>query len=227
MILFVTGIDTGIGKTVATGLLAAWFMRQGRRTITQKLVQTGCDRQSEDIAQHRRLMGTGMLADDQQQLTCPAIFPFPASPHLAAALAGASLNVAALVASTQQLARRYDVVLVEGAGGLMVPLSRGILMIDVVAQQKWPVVLVTAPRLGSINHSLLSLDALAARNIQLAAILYNLYFSAAPEIVADTRQLLQQAARERHWKAPVLDLPAATTDTTQWHDPQLQQLLAH
>ncbi|MFW6170309.1 MAG: dethiobiotin synthase, partial [Planctomycetota bacterium] len=123
MILFVTGIDTEIGKTVATGFLAAWLQAQGRRTITQKLVQTGGKDVSEDLRHHRRLMGIDLLPEDRARLTCPAIYPFPASPHLAARLAGESIDVQRIVHCANQLAACHEFVLIEGAGGLLVPLT--------------------------------------------------------------------------------------------------------
>ncbi len=227
MILFVAGIDTGIGKTVATGHLAAWFRRQGHRTITQKLVQTGCQDTSEDIQVHRSLMGLALLPEDHQGLTCPAIYPFPASPHLAASLAGRPIDVEWIVNCTVQLAACYDIVLVEGAGGLMVPLTRNTTIIDLIARQAWPVVLVTAPRLGSINHTLLSLEAIHRREIHLAAVIYNLHHSATPEIVTDTREVIQQVIASAGSRAPVIDLPAGVNvnDAGGWDDAGLQRLL--
>ena len=93
-IVFVTGIDTGIGKSVATGLMARWLAQRGRTVITQKLVQTGCRGPvAEDIAVHRRLMGTGLLDVDRDGTTCPCIFAYPASPHLAARLEGRVVDI--------------------------------------------------------------------------------------------------------------------------------------
>ena len=76
------GIDTGVGKSIVSGLLARHLLDQGRVVITQKLVQTGCNGRPEDILLHRRLMGAGWHRLDEQRLTCPYCFPFPASPHL-------------------------------------------------------------------------------------------------------------------------------------------------
>jgi dethiobiotin synthetase len=227
MIFFVAGIDTGIGKTIATGRLAAWFQRQGRRTITHKLVQTGNQGISDDIRVHRDLMGIELQPEDRQQLTCPAIYPFPASPHLAAELAGKPVDVAQIIASATQLAADYDVVLVEGAGGLLVPLTHQTTTIDVIARQSWPVILVSAPRLGSINHTLLSLEAIHSRGIELAAVVYNLHHTAAPEIVADTRQVILEAIARMGSRAPVIDMPGKMDGNTPriWDDAALHWLL--
>jgi len=229
MIVFVAGIDTAVGKTVATGMLAAWFQRHDCRVITHKLIQTGCMGASEDIAEHRRLMGLELLAEDEQGLTCPATYPFPASPHLAARLEGQSIDVQSLADSAERLAGQYDVVLVEGAGGLRVPLARGCTTIDLIAQRAWPVILVSSCRLGSINHTLLSLDALDARRVSLAAVLYNLHHVAPDAIVADTRDILRDALLSLSANVPLVDLPRDSDPRVAavWDDPQLESLLAY
>ncbi len=229
MILFVSGIDTGIGKTIATGLMAAWFQEQGHRPITQKLVQTGCQITSDDIQVHRRLMGVEPLPEDNENTTCPLIYSFPASPHLAAALAGDSIDTERIVACARRLAACYDIVLVEGAGGLCVPLTHDTVAIDFVAQQKWPVILVSAPRLGSINHTLLSLEAIHTRGIELAAIIFNLHLTAAPEIVTDTRRLIREAVARMGSDAPVIDLPrnVDVNHTPPWNEQGLRSLLRY
>ncbi|MCI5132575.1 MAG: dethiobiotin synthase, partial [Candidatus Electrothrix sp. EH2] len=76
--LVICGIDTGVGKSVVTGLLARYLMEQGRAVITQKPVQTGCRDKPEDILVHRKFMGTDQLAPDEQGLTCSYCFPLPA-----------------------------------------------------------------------------------------------------------------------------------------------------
>ena len=95
-ILFVGGIDTDIGKTVATGWLAAKLMRQGFSVITQKIVQTGCTGISDDILVHRRLQNLPLLPEDTDGITCPYLFGYPCSPHLAARMAGARIDPAVI-----------------------------------------------------------------------------------------------------------------------------------
>ena len=170
-VYFISGIDTGIGKTYTTGYLARQWNEQGISTITQKLVQTGNIEISEDIEIHRQIMGTDLLEVDLEKLTMPEIFSYPASPHLATEIDFSKINQA-----TEQLKEKYQVVLLEGAGGLMVPLTRNLLTLDYIEQQKFPVILVSSGRLGSINHTLLSLEALKHRCIELYALAYNLNF---------------------------------------------------
>lgn len=191
-IYFVSGIDTEIGKTYATGFLAKLWTEQGKKVITQKLIQTGNADISEDIEKHREIMGQGWFQEDHDKLTMPEIFSYPASPHLATRLDNREIDFQKIENATQTLAERFDVVLLEGAGGLMVPLTTHLLTIDYVAQHQFPVILVTSGRLGSINHTLLSLEALKSRGLKLKALVYNLKDeSKDPLISQDTSNYLK------------------------------------
>ena len=175
-VFFVSGIDTDIGKSYATAYLAHLWNKQGCRTITQKFIQTGNpEGYSEDIELHRRLMGMEYLPEDEQGLTKPEIFSYPASPHLASRIDNRTIDFDKIKHATEVLSERYDTVLVEGAGGLMVPLTEDNLTIDYVQESGYPLVFVTSGRLGSINHTLLSFEAIRSRGIQLDTVLYNLY----------------------------------------------------
>lgn len=208
MQLFVSGIDTDAGKTYATAWLANHLASQGRRVITQKFIQTGNVGRSEDIEAHRLLTGTGMLPEDAEGLTAPLIFSYPASAQLAARIDGRVIDLAVIDKARHELARRYDDVLIEGAGGLMVPISDDFMAIDYAVTRELPVALVTNSRLGSINHTILSLEAIRARRLQLPYILYNTYFdSASPEIAADTRAFIERYAKVHHPGTQILDIP--------------------
>lgn len=191
-VYFISGIDTGIGKTYVTGYLAKLWNEQGISTITQKLVQTGNVDISEDIEKHRKIMGVGFLDEDHSKLTMPEIFSYPASPHLATQIDGREINFAKIEDATAQLSAKYQRVLLEGAGGLMVPLSLNLLSIDYIQAQNFPVILVTSGRLGSINHTLLSLEALKNRNIELYALAYNLCDESQDQLISkDTAEYLR------------------------------------
>lgn len=211
--IFVGGIDTEIGKTVATGWLARQWIEQGREVITQKLVQTGCVGASDDILLHRRLMGCGLFDEDRDGTTMPALYAYPASPHLAARLEGRALDLEAIAGATARLRARYGTVLVEGAGGLMVPLTAQLLTIDYVARQGWPVILVTSGRLGSINHTLLSLEAIAARGIALHGIAWNSRDDGSDEVIAaESRRYIRQWMQARFPQARWYDVPVLALD---------------
>lgn len=207
-VFFVSGIDTNIGKSYATGFLARQWNEAGKRTITQKLIQTGNTTMSEDIELHRRLMGTGLLPEDREGLTMPEIFTYPCSPHLAAKIDGRPINFEHIKQATEQLSERYDAVLLEGAGGLMVPLTPDLLTIDYVAQQDYPLIFVTSGRLGSINHTLLSLEAVKARKLRLHSVLYNLYPLEEDKIIQEDTQRYIREYLNRHFpEARFLTVP--------------------
>lgn len=180
-VLFISGIDTDIGKTYATGMMAKALMQQGINVITQKLVQTGVSVNSDsreiniadDIVTHRKLMNIPLQPCDIDNTTCPYRYEKPASPHLAAKLANTVLDPEMITKYTQQLQANYDVVLLEGAGGLLVPITEQLLTLDYIVTQGYPVILVTSGRLGSINHTLLSLEAIKARGLMVHSVIYN------------------------------------------------------
>lgn len=180
-VLFISGIDTDIGKTYATGMMAKALMKQGINVITQKLVQTGVSFNSasgkmniaDDIVTHRQLMGMAMQPCDTDNTTCPYRYEKPASPHLAAKLANGVLNPDVITSATKSLQADYEVVLLEGAGGLLVPITEQLLTLDYIVTQGYPVILVTSGRLGSINHTLLSLEAIRARGLTMHSVIYN------------------------------------------------------
>lgn len=199
MQLFITGIDTDAGKTYATAWLASQLSAQGRRVITQKFIQTGCTGSSEDIDAHRRLTGTGPLPEDAEGLTAPIILSYPASAQLAARIDGVEIDLGVIDRAREELARRYDDVLIEGAGGLMVPITDDFMAIDYAVTRRLPVALVTNSKLGSINHTVLSLEALRTRGVNLVYVLYNEHhMGSGPEIEADTLAFLRRYL-SRHW----------------------------
>lgn len=182
-VYFVSGIDTNIGKSYATGYIARIWNEEGRRTITQKLIQTGNEDISEDIELHRKIMGTGLLPEDREKLTMPEIYSYPCSPHLAAEIDHRPIDFDKIERATEKLSETWDAVLLEGAGGLMVPLTRKLLTIDYIAQKGYPLIYVTSGRLGSINHFLLGLEAIRRRGIRLHTVAYNMYPREDDEII--------------------------------------------
>ena len=208
---FISGIDTDAGKTAATGWLARKWIRGGVRTVTQKLVQTGNTGVSEDILCHRKIMGCELLPEDHAGLTAPEIYTYPASPHLAAALDKRPLDIAKIDSATRALSERFDAVLLEGAGGLMVPLTEDLLTIDFVCERNYPVIFVTSAKLGSINHTLLALEALKTRGMKLETLLFNSFPDPGEPIRSSTEAYIRRAVA-RDWPdarfeiVPLLDI---------------------
>ena len=191
-VYFVSGIDTGIGKTVATGLMARWLAAQGVDAITLKLVQTGNVGFSEDIEEHRRICGGRRFPEDDEGLTAPQIFAFPSSPMLSASLEGKSVDLEAITHAVAVVSSRHSVTLVESAGGLDVPLAANTLSSAYAAAQGWPLILVTCGRLGSINHALLSIEAALRRKMRIAGVIHNWCAEADPKIDADAEETVRR-----------------------------------
>jgi len=208
-VLAVAGIDTGIGKTFATGLLARAFAESGVRVITQKIVQTGCEGMAGDIAVHRELMGIDLQDVDLDGTTCPYVFRFPASPHLAAGMEGKTIDIMTIRRATFILQKRYELVLLEGVGGLLVPLNGELLLADYFRDAGYGLVLVTSPRLGSINHTLLSIEACVSRGIEVRGVLFNRFGQYDAKIADDTRQVIAGSLMRYGFNsAPVIDFDA-------------------
>ena len=205
-VIAVSGIDTGIGKTYATGLLAKALLQLGINVITQKIVQTGCESVAEDILEHRRLMGIGLQDVDREGFTSPYVFRYPASPHLSARMEGVEIDVLHIRRATFALQKRYEKVLLEGVGGLMVPLSHDLLFADYIRDAGYELVLVTGPRLGSISHTLLSIEACVKRGIVIRGVIYNLFQSTDRVIADDTREIILHYLNKAGLSAPVIDL---------------------
>lgn len=223
-VLFISGIDTDIGKTYATGMIAKALMQQGVNVITQKLVQTGVSVNSDsrevniadDIVTHRQLMGIALQPCDIDSTTCPYCYEKPASPHLAVKLANTVLDPEIITKSTQQLQANYDVVLLEGAGGLLVPMTEQLLILDYIVTQGYPVILVTSGRLGSINHTLLSLEAITSRDLKVHSVIYNHIHDTADntdtEIANSSIDYLKNYLAQNYPNAHWLQLPCQDKD---------------
>ncbi|MGL1931871.1 MAG: dethiobiotin synthase [Desulfotalea sp.] len=202
--VFITGIDTDIGKTICTGILARYLLSIGEKVITYKPVQTGCEGLSEDIITHREIMGVGLQADYNHK-TCGYIFKKPCSPHLAAELAGTSIDLDYLAGQIDDLSEEYDWVLVEGAGGLMVPLTREKLSLDFAIDLELPIILVTSTKLGSINHTLSSLEVLKMRGANLLAVFYNRYGEWDEKVSCDSRRVIARYLQKLFPKTKIID----------------------
>lgn len=207
-IYFVTGIDTDIGKSFATGLIGRFFLRLGKHTITHKIVQTGVTETiADDILLHRRLMGIEPYPEDRDGTTCSYRFNYPASPHLAARMENRSVNPSKITSDTRRLLDTFEVVLLEGAGGLFVPLHNDYSIIDYLSEQQYPLVLVSSGRLGSINHTLLSLEATLHRGIPLAGIVFNRFPETDKIIEQDTLRFFRHALDKLDRSDALVEIP--------------------
>lgn len=202
---FISGVDTDSGKTYVTARMAAYLRHRGVNVITQKPVQTGCTTVADDLVEHRKVMGCGMLPEDKEGRTCTYLFRKPSSPHLAARLEGQTIDVTKIDRDTEYLLSKYSVVLVEGAGGLMVPLTDDMLTIEYVASRHLPLVLVTTSKLGGINHALLSIDACKYRNIDLHTIVFNRRPEDDKVLADESLRVISEYAKKAYPNAQTID----------------------
>jgi dethiobiotin synthetase len=168
--IFVTGTDTGVGKTeIACGLLRAW-RAAGRDVAAMKPAQSGVGPAEPSDAQRLAdAAGTG----DPAELVCPYSFAAPLAPAVAARLAGVAIDLQRILGAARELAARHDALLVEGAGGLLVPLTPRETYADLAVALGYPVLVVARTGLGTVNHAALTVEALRARGLAIAGIVLN------------------------------------------------------
>jgi dethiobiotin synthetase len=167
--LFVTGTDTGVGKTrVACALLRA-FAGAGKRAVGMKPIAAGATLESGRLVNDDAvaLAAAGNVIAPPELIN-PYCFLEPIAPHIAAARAGVTIDVARIVEAYRALTRLADVVVVEGAGGFCVPLGEDSTLADLAREIAAPVVLAVGMRLGCLNHALLTADAIRATGLELA-----------------------------------------------------------
>jgi dethiobiotin synthetase len=204
-VIFVTGIDTNTGKSYATGYIANEYAAKGYSVITQKFIQTGNRGVSEDVELHRKIMGTGILPEDIEGTTCPIVLSYPASPHLAAQIDGVRIDLKKIENATSVLQQKYDLTLIEGAGGIMTPVTTDYTTLDYIVDHRLPVIVVTTPRLGSINHTLLTLEMCRYAGVEVAGMVYNKFTVEDDFICNDTKQYLQNYLSKRFPDAQIYE----------------------
>jgi len=167
--VFVTGTDTGVGKTVVAGGIAAALRRRGVRVGVMKPFATGVDGRSEDAEFLRRAAGV----DDALDLVNPVRFRPPLAPSVAARLAGRPVDLRAVWKAFRALAARHDCLVVEGVGGLLVPVRPRVPVAAVARRLALPLIVVTRPTLGTINHTLLTVLAARAYRLRVIGLVVN------------------------------------------------------
>ena len=163
--VFITGTDTGVGKTFVSALLVRALRDRGLRPGYVKSMATGVEGNiCEDVDFVKRY---GFVEGELHEL-CPIRLKMPASPYAAARAEGVSLDIGAVVNAYEKCSATHDVTVVEGVGGLMVPITRDAMVLDLIALLGLPVLVVCRPGLGTINHTLLTLKALERAGAQTA-----------------------------------------------------------
>ncbi|MDR3388570.1 MAG: dethiobiotin synthase [Rudaea sp.] len=167
--VFITGTDTGIGKTLVSATLLAACNAEGRRAVGMKPVASGCTQTPQGWRNDdARLLIAHSTGTPDYALVNPYAFAAPIAPHVAAADAGVEIHLEPILAAFAALSTNYDCIVVEGVGGWCVPLSPALMQSDLARALDLPVILVVGLRLGCINHALLSARAIVADGCQLA-----------------------------------------------------------
>jgi len=168
--LFITGTDTEVGKTVVTAALAAAFRRRGLSVGVMKPVATGCARQGGRlVSEDAELLARAAGSEDPMELVCPYRFEPPVAP----AVVSSSISLDRIEQAFHTLAARHDVMLVEGIGGLLVPLNAGWTVADLARRLRLPLLVVARAELGTINHTLLTLEAAGSNGLEVAGMVFN------------------------------------------------------
>ena len=178
--VFITGTDTGVGKTVVAASLLAAARARGINAAPMKPVQTGCVSGGGDALHGNRLLAPDLEfclsaadlnpAPQERHWMCPYRFITASSPHLAAAHAGAHIEKETIRANFRRILKKYDAAIVEGAGGVLVPIDGRHTMLDLMKCLRLPVLLVARAGLGTLNHTLLSLRELRRAKLKVLGV---------------------------------------------------------
>lgn len=170
--MFIAGTDTGVGKTIVTAAVATALHAQGIDTGVMKPIATGVRASGNapsDTDWLREVTGVPDAAD----LVTPYRFHVPAAPLVAAAQAGRSIDPGRITEVFQTLAARHGFLVVEGIGGVLVPITPDFFVADLAKQLGLPVLVVARARLGSINHTLMTLECLRNRGVTVCGLIFN------------------------------------------------------
>jgi dethiobiotin synthetase len=201
--VFVTGTSTEVGKTVVAAVLARTLASDGKRVAVFKPAVTGLEEEGEtDHALLRRASGSSQSDEE----IAPYCYQPPASPHLAAALVGEEIDPERLRQAAQTAATGADAIVCEGVGGLLVPLSPTYLVRDLAVDLDYPLVIVASPSLGTINHTLLTLESARAAGLAISAVVLNPWPENPSEIERDNRKTIAELGQVRVETLSQLDL---------------------
>jgi dethiobiotin synthetase len=172
--IFITGTDTGVGKTYVAAGIAAELRRRRVAVGVMKPAETGCPRRNNRMVPRDaiRLMKAAGVRDPLS-LVNPYRFQKPLAPSVAADLAGKKIDPDKIITAYKKLSRRHEFMIIEGAGGIMVPLSENYLFLELARELGLPVMVVARPVLGAINHTLLTISALRERGTVIAGVVIN------------------------------------------------------
>tara|TARA_Y100001970_G_scaffold53959_1_gene68388 strand:- start:10120 stop:10791 length:672 start_codon:yes stop_codon:yes gene_type:complete len=191
---FITGTDTEIGKTIFTGLFGNLLNKKNITVTTQKWVQTGNQDYPLDITIHDQLIKSSQTNNDTiQQCRMPYSFKLPASAHLAAKEENKMIDQNKIIQSLRYLEKNFNTVLIEGLGGIYVPLNETLTTLDVLEQLKIHTIIIIPNQIGAINHALLTIEAIANRQIPISGFIINNMNTKTPEQVKQDNPTIIQS----------------------------------
>jgi dethiobiotin synthetase len=206
--LFVTGTGTEVGKTVVAAAIARTLASEGRAVAVFKPVVTGLEEGVEpDHALLRRAAGSRQSDAE----IAPYRYDPPASPHLASALAGEEIDPEVLRETARAAAEGAEVLVCEGVGGFLVPLSPVYLVRDLAVDLDLPLVIAAGPGLGTINHTLLSIESARSAGLEVAAVVLTPWPAEPTEVEASNRETIAALGRVEVQTLPHLDLTRPDT----------------
>jgi dethiobiotin synthetase len=209
--IFVTGTGTEVGKTVVAAAIARTLAAEGRRVAVFKPAVTGLDEPGDGQPLDHQLLRTAAGSEQADEEIAPYRYGPPASPHLAAAMAGEEIDPARLRAAAEAAAESAEVLVCEGVGGLLVPLATGYLVRDLAADLSYPVVIASAPGLGAINHTLLTIESARAAGLQVAMVVLTPWPAEPSAIEHSNRETIAALGQVRVEVLPPLDLADAAS----------------
>jgi dethiobiotin synthetase len=203
--VFVTGTDTEVGKTVVAAAIAATLAAEGERVSAFKPVVTGLDDLGGLAPDHERLRAAAGSSQAPADVA-PYRFGPPVSPHLAAASAGEHVDPSRLVAAARRAAAAGDVLVAEGVGGLLVPLAGTYLVRDLASDLGMPVVVAARPGLGTINHTLMTLECARGAGLRVAAVVLTPWPAVSGEVERSNRDTIARLGSVEVATLPMLAL---------------------
>lgn len=172
--IFITATDTGVGKTFVSAGIASALKNRGINTGVMKPVHTGCRQKSGKLIPEDTLyLMKAASIDDPIELVTPYMFREPVAPSVAAEKTNTVISVEKIIKSYKALCRHHEYMIVEGIGGIMVPIKNGIYVADLIKKLDLPAIIITRPDLGTINHTLLTIDYMKNRKIQIKGVVIN------------------------------------------------------
>lgn len=190
---FITGTDTGVGKTMIAAAMAAVFRRKAISVGVMKPVASGGREDAE-------LLIKGAGVSDEISVVNPYCLKTPVAPAVAADMEGVTIDIEKIMAAYSELSRRHEMVIVEGVGGLLVPIYKDFLVSDLIKDLSLPVIIVARPNLGTINHTLLTIRQARTEGIEVLGVIINNYNDSTAGIAEKTAP----EVIERIGKVPVL-----------------------